>query len=76
MCGSLSSPVWTTLSGKDGVSSQMDRPLGKVPRWLLLKFLVKSISNSVMSLLMGLLDLPPEWMHHKPLGPSQAVMLW
>ena len=76
MCGSLSQPVWTVLSGKDGVSSQMDRPLGKVPKWPLLRFSAKSIRNSVMNLSMGLLDLFHEWMHHRPLGPSQAVMLW
>ena len=76
MCGSLSPPMWTLLNGKDGVSSQMDRPLGRVPKWPLLKFSAKSIRNSMMSLSMGLLDLSLEWMHHRPLGPSQAVMLW
>ena len=76
MCGSLSQPVRTTLSGKDGVSSQMDRPLGKVPKWPLLKFLAKSVRNSVVSLSMGPLELSLGWMHHRLLGPSQAVMLW
>ena len=69
-------PMLTTLNGKDGVSSQMDRPLGRVPKWPLLKFLAKSVRNSVMSLSMSLLDLSLEWMHHKSLGPSQVVMLW
>ena len=50
MCGSLSQPMWTILSGKDGVSSQMDRPLGKVPKWPLLRFSVRFVRNSRMSL--------------------------
>ena len=76
MCGSLSPLMWTILSGKDGVSSQMDRPIGRVPKWPLLKFVAKFVRNLVMSLSMGPLDLSLRWMHHRPLGPNQVVMLW